>query len=37
MSLDEKQAAMDSFRDGETQALVATPVIEVGSMYRTPR
>ena len=30
MSLGEKQAAMDSFRDGETQALVATPVIEVG-------
>ena len=30
MSLAEKQAAMDSFRDGGTQALVATPVIEVG-------
>ena len=30
MSLGEKQAAMDSFRDGDTQALVATPVIEVG-------
>ena len=30
MSLGEKQAAMDSFRDGKTQALVATPVIEVG-------
>ena len=30
MGLDEKLAAMDSFRDGETQALVATPVIEVG-------
>ena len=30
MSLGEKQTAMDSFRDGETQALVATPVIEVG-------
>ena len=30
MSLAEKLATMDSFRDGETQALVATPVIEVG-------
>ncbi len=30
MGLDEKLAAMDSFRGGETQALVATPVIEVG-------
>ena len=30
MSLAEKQAAMDSFRNGQTQALVATPVIEVG-------
>lgn len=30
MSLIEKQAAMDSLRDGKTQALVATPVIEVG-------
>lgn len=30
MSMPEKQAAMDSFRNGETQVLVATPVIEVG-------
>ncbi len=30
MALAEKQAAMDSFRSGETQVLVSTPVIEVG-------
>ena len=30
MSMPEKQAAMESFRNGETQVLVATPVIEVG-------
>ncbi len=30
MHITEKQAAMDRFRSGETQVLVATPVIEVG-------
>lgn len=30
MSMPDKQGAMESFRSGETQVLVATPVIEVG-------
>lgn len=30
MHITEKQAAMEKFRSGETQVLVATPVIEVG-------
>ena len=30
MSADEKQAAMDAFRSGQTQVLVATSVVEVG-------